>query len=349
MVNNMSKEITIYSQNFKPDNEAVSKEINVILENINGKNVLKLWNIDFNKIKFKFTPKKISYYFLGHILLLPKLIFNSRKGFNHIYTSLGDTLFLPFISKYNTILTSGANCIFDKQKIMRRKKYLDKIKLIIIETELEKNKLEEWGFNKNKIKLIRQGVNLKHFKYKKEKEFKVLFATSPPKKNKFEERGIYLLLDVVQEMKNTKFVFVWRNKHYKKLMFEVKKRNIKNLEIINQQTNMKKIYENISCTIVPFTKFDNHHKLIPLTLIESLASGKPIISTNKTDMVNIVNKEKIGLITNPDKLSLINAINNLKENYEQYQKNCERTAKKYFDEKIFLKKYKKIYQEMKKI
>jgi glycosyltransferase involved in cell wall biosynthesis len=63
-------------------------------------------------------------------------------------------------------------------------------------------------------------------------------------------------------------------------------------------------------------------------------------------MAEIVEKNKCGVVFEPNISSLYNAIIRLQNNYEIYQKNCRKTAE-FFSEKIFVKKYEAIYSEIK--
>ena len=140
---------------------------------------------------------------------------------------------------------------------------------------------------------------------------------------------------------------LWRKKGYKTLKKEIEKRKLTNVEVINKIVkDPKEIYSRASCTIIPFTNRSTSNKLIPLSALESLASGKPILISTKVGIKDIIFNEKSGIVFTPTKDELIKAIKEIKDKYELYQKNARLTAEKHFSKETFIKEYKKIYDEI---
>lgn len=324
---NMSK-ITIFVQNFHPQDEAVSKEAAMLSR-------------EFKTKIFNFRTKNI---FTITYDLLKLLLLNSKN--NHIYTSLGDTIFLRFIrNKENTILTAATYS--DRRKIEKNLIYLKKIKFIIVETKTQKDTLIELGLDEKKIKVIYPGIKVKkEIPIKqKNKNFKILFASSPPKKSLFESRGVNLILNLACEMPKIEFILLWRRIGYKKLKREINKRRITNVVVINK--TIKNIDEEINAVdivIAPFISTTN--KPVPNSIIEGMANGKPCIISNKVEIKYLIEKEKCGLVVEPNKEEMKKAIIFMKQNYEYFQKKCDYVFKKYFSEDKFKKEYKKIYQNL---
>ncbi|MFH1641766.1 MAG: glycosyltransferase [Nanoarchaeota archaeon] len=339
------KKIIYLVQRFRPSMEATSKEV----DNLYGhfKKISMIHDLHIDGIQnFKFSKNLISYHFIFYPIFFLFLRLLSLKRILHVYTSLLDTPYLPFLSKKRMILTSTN--YFSKERIKKRIKYLKKVKKIIVESDIQKKELVSLGIKEEKLALIYPSVDVEKFKYEKTKgKFKILNATCPSKLKDFEKRGIFLLLNCDKHLKDTTLNLAWRqgqhfiDKTIKNKKFDsivIKHRIIKDM---NQE------YAKNHCTIIPYTKFDEYLKLMPLSAIESLAAGKPILVSSQTGMAEIVRKEKCGVIFNPDIRSLLAAIKDLKKNYMIYQKNCQKTVNKYFLKRVFIKKYTKIYKDLK--
>ncbi len=340
--------ITYYVQRYRPRYEAISKEVSVLANYFSKKSSVKIHDLHLDGLfNFKFNRKRSSYHFFYYpILSLYSYYLSKKSNVNHIYTSLGDLPYLNIINLNKTILTAAASCSI--KKIEKRIKKLKRIKKIIVESNKQKEELLELGINPNKAKVIYPPVDLNEFIYQKtEGEFKILYASCPTRFNDFEKRGINLIIDTAKKNQSSKFILAWRKGAYLDINKLINKSSLKNVIVDNRIINdMNEIYGRTHCTIIPYTKHDDYLKLIPNSALESLAAGKPILVSNKTEIAAFVNKEKCGIVFEPDEISLQKAIIKLKNNYTKYQKNCRRTANKYFSKDNFIGEYEKIYREI---
>lgn len=328
---------------FRPRKEATSKEVNILYQRFKEKSTLN--DIHLKKIS-KVILKKgyLSYHFILYPILFPLLYLLSSKKIIHIYTGLNDRPYLSYFPKKKTILTSTN--FFESQK-MKKTKALKKIHKIIVEADIQKEELLKLNIPEDKIGIIYPPVDLNKFNYRKATGiFKILNATCPSREIDFGRRGIFLLLESDNYLKNTQINFLWRD-GFNLIQKILKNKQLKNLIFRNTLLeNMNDEFSKNHCTIIPYTQFDEYLKLIPLSAIESLAAGKPILASSRTGIAQIIKKERCGVIFEPNKESLIVAIDEIKKNYHQYQKNCRKTAKKYFSQEQFIRKYEEIYAEM---
>lgn len=328
---------------FRPTKEATSKEVNVLYHYFKRRSILH--NLHLNSLsEIKLGTEHISYHFIFYLLFFPLLYLLSSKKIIHIYSGLNDRCYLSYLPKKRTILTSTN--FFESRKI-KKMKALKKIHKIIVEAEIQKEELLKLGMDKKKIEVIYPPVDLNKFVYKKAcGTFKILNATCPSRARDFTRRGLILLFESDRYLEGTTINFLWRDGFY--LMENILKlRKFKNLMFKNILTDdMNKEFSRNHCTIIPYTRFDEYLKLIPLSAIESLAAGKPVLTSSKTGIASIIKKERCGVTFEPNKDSLREAINELKKNYYFYQKNCRKTAEKYFSQEQFLRRYNEIYTEM---
>ncbi len=313
-------------QNYQPKYEAISKEIELLQKNFSSE----IFEMNFRN--------PLSYCKLLKLPFLP-------RGISHIYTSLGDRPYLSLIKKPPIILTGSASAT--KEKIRARVKLYKKLERVVVESERQREILLSLGVDDDKVKIILPGINLENFSYTKEQEFRILFASSPPKIEKFESRGVNLMLDYLEGNKNPNFLFLWRKTGYDLLKKEIGSRKVeKQVDVINELiADMNEIFGKVSCTIAPFLYHDDH-KPVPRSILESLAAGKPVLVSNKVSVSSLVKKEACGVVFEPTLEGLKKAIDELQRNYESYQKNSRKTAEKYFSAERFVEGYKKIYEEV---
>jgi len=347
----MPKKITYYVQRYRPAYEAISKEVALLAEHFSKDHTTKIFNLHLDGLtSFSLHQNFFSHHFSFYPLTFPYAYALSKKSdINHIYTSLGDLPYLGVLNLQKTILTAAASCNFTKVK--KKQKYLHQLLRIIVESEKQKRDLLALGLPEQKIEIIYPPVDLTKFSYlpvtNHNSSFTILYASCPTREQDFEKRGINLLVNTAEQEKNIKFQLLWRLGAYEKIKEIKEQRNISNLHLTNTIVNdINQTYAKAHCTIIPYTAFDDYLKLIPNSAIESLASGKPVLVSSKTEIAAIVNREKCGVVFEPTVVDLSRAIQELRKNYAQYQKNCRKTAEKYFSQEIFLKRYQGVYAEI---
>ncbi len=343
--------IMYWVQRYKPRYEAVSKEVQILAQHFSQKNQVTIFDLHLDGIfNFKLSSKQMSSHFLYYplTLFLAKFL-NHHASISHIYSSLGDLPYLPMLKKKPLILTAAAPC--PEHKIKARIKYLRKVDRIIVESEIEQNRLLKLKINPQKVKLIYPPVDLSHFSYqpktlRKPGQFTVLYATSPEKERDFKVKGFWLLVEVAERCPEANFELPWRYKSYTRAKSIINKKQLKNVNLyqsVEKDMNLK--YAQADCTIIPYIERNGFVKQMPNSAIESLAAGKPVLISSLVDLSGLIQREKCGVVFEPNPESLLMAIRELKKNYLKYQKNCRKTAEKYFSQEKFIKDYEKVYVE----
>lgn len=338
------EKILYFTQRYRPHWEGTSKEIEVLLGKYSSQSVLH--NLHFNKLTdLYFSRKKWSYHFVLYPFLFLGIYLYSFNKIKHIYTHLTDLPYLPFLHSRKIILTSTN--YFTREEIRKRKKYLQHAAKIVIEAEIQRNELLDCDIDNEKILTISPSVDLGAFSYTKAKgTFKILDVSCPYKAQDLQRRGISLLLAVDTLLQDTEVTLSWRDYEEDIFTFFIPEK----LRAIRIQkgmiSSMNEEYGNHHCTIIPYTRFDSRLKLIPNSVMESLAAGKPVLVSSQTGIAPLIEKEKCGVVFEPRPADLLKAIGELKKKYGSYQKKCRATAEKYFSQQRFLQEYEKIYQEV---
>lgn len=327
-------------QRYRPDREATSKEIQLLQQHFRGQ----IHDLHLEgKLRFQVTPQLISYHFLYYPLGLPVLRLYARYKIIHLYTSLCDRPYLPFLNQKNMVITSPN--FVSAERIKSKIAYLQKVRQIIVQSEVEKKELLAAGLTKEKISIIYPPVDLEQFSYREPPaRFTILNASCPGKARDLRKRGIYFLLGFDQDLDDEQVKFLWRGGEFSVFLKEIRKRPFRHMRIENQiHKDMNEQYAQVHCTIIPYQQFDEYLKLVPTSVIESLAAGKPVLVSSQTGVAEIIRKEACGVVFEPVQKSFLVALAELRKNYWRYQKNCRTTAEKYFSQEQFLKKHEQVY------
>ena len=342
----MMRPILYLTQRFRPNIEATSKEVKLLARYFKG-NIHDLHLDGYGK--YEFNQNLWSYHFLYYPLGIIPLYFKTRNKIIHLYTSLCDRPYLPFWNKNNMILTSTN--FFGRERIIKNIKNINKVKKIIVQSELQRQELLQAGISSPKIKLIYPPVELEQFTYQKPVgKFTILDASCPGKVRDLKKRGISLLLQVDPYLTDETIKFLWRGGEFNIFMDQIKNQAFQHINIENKiYTNMNEQYAAVHCTIIPYLQLDEYLKLIPTSAIESLAAGKPVLVSSETGIAEIIRSNSCGVVFEPRRESLLPALAELKKNYWRYQRNCRRTAEKYFSGEQFLQKHEQLYAEIEQL
>ena len=342
----LSMNITYYVQRYRPEFEAISQEVQLLARHFEKQAEIKIHDLHWDGLtRFRFSPKEWSLHFAWYPLFFPRTFLLSKSSdLNHIYTSLGDTPYLPLLDLRRTLLTAAASC--QEEKVRKRLPWLRKLKKIVVESERQQQLLLRWGISPEKVVLISPGVELGRFLFQKPPPpFTLLYASCPTREKDFSKRGMQLIAETAPSLPSLRWHLAWRGGGYlaaKKLLGHLSQIALQN-EIV---ADMNVVYGKAHATLIPYTQFDDYLKLVPNSALESLAAGKPLLVSSQTGIASLVRREQCGVVFEPTPDSLGQAILLLQKKYGFYQKRCRAVAEKHFSQEIFLQKYQKLYEEM---
>jgi glycosyltransferase involved in cell wall biosynthesis len=214
---------------------------------------------------------------------------------------------------------------------------ISKMRIIVVPTKYLKNKL-----NLPNTKLIRLGIDTNKFKsLKTTKNKKITLAyfghNTPLKGFPDAVKAFKLLNDKDLDLK------LHITQYSKKTKSYAKKHN-KRIKVQGPSKNIVKDYNKADIIILPF-RSDVSSIGIPLTLIETMSCGKPIITTNLPHIKEIAGNTVLYVNTySPKQIAL--AINKLKSNLKLQKKlgkSARARVKKFYDEKQMNENYLKLY------
>lgn len=339
------------TQRYRPGWEATSKEIELLVRSFGGS----LHDLHLEGLsRFRFQKNFLSYHFAYYPFVFPFLYFSSRKKIIHLYTSFRDTPYLRLFPKENMLITSPN--FHSREQLKKVLSSLKKARRLIVQSPLQEKELLALGIAPEKISLVYPPVDLEQFSYHKPEEstFTLLNASCPGKAKNLEKRGIFFLLENESVLRETGTLikFLWRDgfADFLKCAEEMSLVTSLNSSVFTFEQKisfaMQDEYAKVHATLIPYLRLDPFLKLIPLSAVESLAAGKPVLVSSQTGIAEIIRTEKCGVVFEPSREGLRKGIEELKKNYLRYQKNCRKTAEKYFSPKEFLKKHQEIYNSL---
>ena len=107
------------------------------------------------------------------------------------------------------------------------------------------------------------------------------------------------------------------NKLYDKI-HELKLENC--VEVIDDIVSMPEMYAKTHITVIPYLNLKRSPE-IPLSAVESMACGRPVVTTDIAEIAEIVKKYKCGCTSKLMKNDFSKALEECKRNYQFYQKN----------------------------
>jgi len=304
-------------------------------------------------VSLNMTSTKTSW--LGHnkhlplphgLLALPSLWRIAREAtINHLFASPAEPVLTSLLARLdNTILTLCK----DSPEISRLEEKLgtlSRMQRVVVESERHRELLLQGGIAEKRLRLIYPGIGTKPYRPAPE-PFTIMFATSPKKKNDFLSRGIQLMLRAAKRLPHVRFRFIWRERQHEKLQALIRDIGVNNIQVINGYVpNMEEMYDSAHAVILPALTSASL-KPCPHSGLHSLAHGKPVLTSQYVSLSKIVERNKCGVVFEPTVDALCDAIWQLQDNYEKYQRNAHSTIERKFSDGGFIERYEEVYSSL---
>lgn len=292
-------------------------------------------------VNIKFLLKSTPFFSFLNGLLLYAIVKVWEKKFDVIILAAGvESEFLNYLDLTKCIPIVNSTFRVEKERMKSFvEKIAPKLKRIIVQSERVKRQLIESGVEPQKIHLIYPIVDQNEFRYSEPpslNEFRILFASAPnvenPNENNFEAKGVPLLLEAFGEFikeEDAILYIVWRGKYNKELYQMINRLDLKDhVKVIDEVVDMPETYAKVHITVIPFLNLWRSPE-IPLSAVESLACGRPVVATAVGEIAELIQRYKCGCVAKPVKDDFLMALIDCKRNYLSYQANCLKTTTKY--------------------
>jgi glycosyltransferase involved in cell wall biosynthesis len=263
---------------------------------------------------------------------------------NHIFGSVGDWFYLEGRKRRPTVLTAAA------VETPVARSLLERVDRFVVEYPAGRDRLEEQGIDRSRIRLIFPPFDLNRFTPEKTPDgrFTVLFASSPERSDWLESRGVRLLIDAAALRPDIHFRLLCRpwGDSLPEIRRWIQERGLDNVEVlVGRIDDMPAQYKAVHVTIAPFTQIERC-KPMPNSLIESLACGRPVLCTPDVGLAEMVCDAQAGIVGLPLASDLAEGLDRIRASWSVYSRNARNLAERWFSEDHFLDHYHALYQEV---
>jgi glycosyltransferase involved in cell wall biosynthesis len=169
---------------------------------------------------------------------------------------------------------------------MRYYKHVDRY---IAVSEFYRNKMIEFGFDQNKIVHVPNFIDTNRYKYAgKDLGYGLYFGRLS------KEKGIDTLIDACIKVPNIPMIITGTGPMEDMLREKVERLELNNVEFTGYRTGKEllELLEGASFTVLPSVWYEN----CPMSVMESLAVGTPVIGSNAGGIPELIEEEQDGLI-----------------------------------------------------
>ena len=263
---------------------------------------------------------------------------------NHVFGSVGDWFYLAGQRRRPTVLTTAAMSAPVERTL------LDRVDRFVAEHPAGRDDLRALGIGDDRIRLVLPPVDLHRFRPSERpaEPFTVLFASSPEETSWLDARGLPAILDAAVARPNMRFRLLWRpwGNSLPIIREQIEQRGLQNVDLsVGRVSDMSAEYARAHVTVAPFTDL-SRCKPMPNSLIESLASGRPVICSPLVGLAPLVSDHKAGVVCEPQGAALAEALDRAASDWDSLSHNSRTLAEQHFDQVAFVRSYQQIYEEL---
>lgn len=177
-----------------------------------------------------------------------------------------------------------------------------------------------------------------------DRPFTLGFASSPFFAEHWGPRGIPLLLAVAERAPETTFVLAWRGDG-QDIEREIAQRGLGNVRVRAGAIDMESFYRDVDAVVLPFGESWGCHTS-PLSGIEGLLRGKPVLATERVGIAGWLARENAGVVTAASADALHAGLHQLQARHATLSEQARRSARRQFDPEVSLAAYARLYAEM---
>jgi glycosyltransferase involved in cell wall biosynthesis len=228
------------------------------------------------------------------------------------------------------------------------KNLLKKVDRFVVEWEGARRQLIDFGVRPDRIDLIMPPVDTRRFKPAPAPSgpFKVLFVSSPDRKEWLFGRGVDLLIETAALCPDMQFWLVWRpwGDSAAQVREWIDRRKLRNVELtVKRVVDMSHIYSQAHVTVAPFRDLEKC-KPAPNSIAESLACGRPVVVSNQVGFAQMISGDGGGLVSSDDPRDLAEKLQQIRTGWANFAANARALAENKLDVARFIGAYRQVYK-----
>jgi glycosyltransferase involved in cell wall biosynthesis len=234
------------------------------------------------------------------------------------------------------------------------------VRRFIVHSPRTADRLTDLGFDRSSIRLIYPGVDLERYQPRARdlapsrawptddaSRFRILFATTPNTVEGMRARGVELMLEAARRLPDVDFYLPWRPwAGAAALVARCRAEAPPNVHVSQTVVpDMGEVYQAADATIAPFLSSAGM-KVCPTSLVESLASGRPLLVSTAVGLASLVADASCGEVFEPSAEALCRAIVSLRADWNRRAANARIAARRHLDLQICLRQHERVYEEV---
>jgi glycosyltransferase involved in cell wall biosynthesis len=241
--------------------------------------------------------------------------------------------FLEYLDSHRCVPLVPSICQLDDNALIKIQNRIPQFPFIIAQSKKTKDQLVELGADPKRVFLMYPLVDLTKYCYSDPPhtdEFRIVFASSPnmevPGEDNFTDKGVPLLLEAFSDFlkyePKSKLYLVWRGYYTRELDRKLDELKLgDSVEILRGFVDMPAIYARSHVTVIPYLNLKRSPD-IPLSALESLACGRPVVATDVVEISDILTSQGVGVTSKTRVEDFSRALQKCRQNYHELQGNC---------------------------
>ena len=226
--------------------------------------------------------------------------------------------------------------------------YFRRLTAVTVYDQPSLTQLQNWGLTN--VHLVKSGIDTGKFSHTAVPlhiEIRLMIASAPWTAAQFKVKGIDALLAAAQQMPKLRLVFLWRGELYDEMMRRVQQAGLaERVQVIDRLVDVNQILATVHGTVNLVTE-TAVIKAYPHSLLDSLAAGKPIITSRAIGMSNYVQQTGCGVVlaqVTPEQI--VQAIKQFVAEYEMMQETAVRVGQRDFTLQKMIQSFQKVYEQI---
>lgn len=265
---------------------------------------------------------------------------------HHIYAA--ELHFFPLLRFLKKPIVYTVVSGLSGQKRLPGSNVLRRLGAIVVPSRSDLERLAEMGLANGHV--IRPGIDLSRFHQAPpgpRSELVLMAGSAPWTRKQFRTKGIDTLLRVARKMPFLKLVLLWRGLWLEEIRGRVKALELADrVEIIDKWVDISRVLPRVHAAVVLADK-QKLVKAYPHSLLEALAGGRPVLVSHCISMAEYVRETGCGeVVQGVEEVDLFRKIQNLRENYDDYQRQATRVGKRDFSQESLVATYRDLYESL---
>ena len=261
---------------------------------------------------------------------------------HHIFYGWPPTPFLARLRGRRTVMT----CVSGLPEGWEPGAARGGLRRLVVESPQDRERALAAGWPEETLHCILPGVDLNEFRPAPppppDVPFTLLFAGVPFLPGYAEARGLDILLEAARRVPDVRFRLLCRG-FVPEAVEEARREGLANLDVDTTiHADMNSVYTDCHAAVVPFRR-STMNKSCPNSLLESLASGRPVLASEAAGIAPLLAEEGAAETFPPTPEGMVAGMDALRTSYEKRHRAARPCAERLFALPRFIEEYRKLY------